>query len=342
MFTYALCVCLIAFVRGDMATIATTVLFCSAVIVVFALELTPSTDLLNSLFLLSIVVNGVLFLIGMSIYAIIPGYSKDGELWWRVSLFPQVATSAYFCLVIFFVNVADRGARLRRLCIVLSTYFLLFSGIRSALIAAFLAGGYVMLVRTGRLRRAGARILYLASTVVVFVTSLFMTQLLLLVPAFGNPTLNMYLFRTSGGFESEAEAAKAIFRTWLWSEHLRIAAQNPLFGIGTFDFFAVSSFDPMFADMSSGSEAYLTGLLARVGLPVILFVAAFVAAIMRGIRVDDETVPVVGLFLFLAMLAYGSFINAYDFVFLVMIGLLSAPRMRSKRSLPGSLRRAES
>ena len=164
------------------------------------------------------------------------------------------------------------------------------------------------------------------------VVSLFMTQLLILFPAFGNPALNVYLFRSESGLESEAEAAKAIYRTWMWAEHFRLASHNPLLGIGTFDFGTLSTDDPLFSDLSNGSETYLTGLLARVGLLAVLLFASFGSAMLAGIRSNDDTRPVVGLFLFVAMLAYGSFINAYDFVFLVMIGLLARGASESVRS----------
>jgi len=117
-----------------------------------------------------------------------------------------------------------------------------------------------------------------------------------------------------------------IYRTWIWSEHLRLAAQNPIFGIGTFDFLSLSDFDPLFGDRSRGSEAFLTGLYARVGLPALILVAAFVAAIVNSVKANRHLNAIVGLFLFIAMLAYGSFLNAYDFVFLIMIGLLASAR----------------
>ena len=319
---YAIVVSAVALVRGDYQTLASTLLLCSALVVIFAGRLSPSVDFLNRLFLLSIALNSLLFLLGRTIYAVIPGFSTGGEFWWRVSAFPAVATSAFFSLIVFFLNLRHRDAYLRKVCLVVSLYFVLFSGIRSALIAGILAGGYMLLVRARFVKRTPTKVVYLFFAVIVLVSSLFLTQLLLTIPSFSSEGLNMYLFRSAEGLQSQEDAARAIYRTWLWSEHLRIASQNPILGVGTFNFGLVSSIDPLFG--ANGSEAFLTGLYARVGVPAVLLVAALLSAIVRGLESNDDMHILVGLAMFVAMLAYGSFINAYDFVFLVMIGLLAA------------------
>jgi len=321
---YAIVVSVIALARGDYQTLASTLLFCSALVVIFAGRLSPSVDFLNRLFLLSIALNSFLFLLGRTIYAVIPGFSTGAEFWWRVSVFPSVATSAFFSLIVFFLNLRHRDAYLRKVCLLVSLYFVLFSGIRSALIAGILAGGYMLLVRAGLVKRTPAKVVYLFLAVIVLVSSLFLTQLLLTIPSFSSEGLNMYLFRSAEGLQSQEDAARAIYRTWLWSEHLRIASQNPILGVGTFSFGSASSVDPLFSDLSNGSEAFLTGLYARVGVPAVLLVAALLSAIVRGLESNDDMHILVGLAIFVAMLAYGSFVNAYDFVFLVMIGLLAA------------------
>ena len=323
MSAYVLVVCAVAAMRGDTQTILNTLLFGAAIVAILACRVAPSVGMLNRLLLASIAINAVLFLLGRSIYAVIPGFSTGGELAWRVSVFPFVATSAFFSLVVLFLNVLEPGAPLRRTCLLLSAYFLVFSGVRSALIAGVLGAGYLLLVRMGRLRRTSAKMTYLTLALAAFIASLFWGQLLLLAPLFGDGFVGEYLLRSTNGLESADDVAKAIYRTYLWAEHLRIASQNPLFGIGTFDFDAVTMIDPNFSAPSRGSEAFLTGLFARVGLPALLFVVALCTAIARGVRRGGHAHFVVGLTLFIAMLAYGSFINAYDFVFLVMIGLLA-------------------
>ena len=320
---YALTVMLIAVVRADFQTFYNTTLFAGAALVILVYRLTPSVNLINGLFFASIVVNTMAFASGRSIYAVLPGFSEDGELWWRISLFPKVAPSAFFALIVLFVNISRRGGTLRRTCGVLAAYFVLFSGLRSALVAGLLAALYYGLTRRGKLKRTSAKMTYLVLSLAFFVVSLFATQLLLLLPAFGSEALNIYLFRAEGGLESEADVARSVFRTWLWAEHVRIAAANPIFGIGTFEFGALADYDPVVGQLGAGSESFLTGLYVRVGLPTLLLVAGFLAAIRSGAHSEERLRYVIGLLMFVAMLSYGSFINVYDFVFLVMIGLLA-------------------
>lgn len=323
MVLYVLSVSLVAVARGDFQTVISTGLFAASVVVVFVYRLTPSVNLLNELFLASIVVNSLSFLSGRSIYAVLPGFSADGDLWWRISLFPHIATSAFFSIIVLFMNVLHREGVLRKTCLMLAIYFLLLSGLRSALAAGLLASLYLVLARAGLLSRPSAKLVYLAASMAVFIGSLFATQLLLMLPDLGSETLNTYVFRSEVGLENEADVAKSVYRTWLWVEHLRIASENPVFGIGTFDFAALADYDPVVGEWGIGSESFLTGLYARVGLPMLLLVAAFIAAIVRGGHSGGHLSFVIGLLMFVAMVSYGSFINAYDFVFLVMIGLLA-------------------
>lgn len=323
--SYMLVVALIAAVRADFRTIVSMALFTAGVVVVFAYRLVPSVNLLNRLFVASIVAESISFLLDRSIYAVLPGFSHDGELWWRISLFPNVAPSAFFALIVLFVNLLRRGGSMRWPCTGLAVYFLIFSGIRSGLVAALISGLYVGLVRMGMLKRPSAKITYLVVALAVFVTSLFATQLLLLLPNFGSEGLNVYLFRSESGLKNEDDVAKSFYRAWLWTEHLRIASTNPVFGIGTFDFSAIANFDPIIGGEGTGSESFLTGLYARVGLPTLLLVAAFVSAVRHGAHAGDHLKLVIGLLMFVAMLSYGSFITVYDFVFLIMVGLLAGP-----------------
>ncbi len=317
-------VSLTALARGDVQTVASMGLLCMTLAVLFIYRLAPSVSFLNVLFLASSVMSELAFAAGTNTYSVLPGLSAEGDFWWRVSLFPHVATSAFFALLVLLVNIVDRAGRLRKTSMVLALYFLVFAGIRSALVAGVLAGSYHFLAGHRLLRHHRTKMLFLPAAVATFVISLFMNQLLLLLPATNSDLLNTYLFRSAEGLSGEDDAAKTIYRTWIWTEHLRIASQNPLLGVGTFDFTDLSGTDPGAGGESRGSESFLTGLYARVGLPVLLFIGAFLDAISRGVRAHRDLPVIMGIVLFVAMLAYGSFINAYDFVFLTAVGLLNA------------------
>lgn len=311
----------VAFLRSDFQTVASVGLLALTVAVIFAYRLAPPIRLLNVMFLISIVASAGLYALGWSSSTIIPGYSLDG-LWWRISLFPSVATSAFFSLIILFGNLLYDTGRLRKLCIILSAYFLIFSGLRTAVLVGGLAGVYCLLSALGWFTRYRTKVSYLIFSVVVLIGSFYVIQLLMLFPDLGTE-LNLYLFRASNSAMTDEEAALLIFRTLLWAEHFRIAQDNLLFGIGTFDFTALSD---ELGKLSIGSESFVTGLYARVGAASVLLVLAFVVAIAQGIKSGRHIHLVVGLFLFAAMFAYGGFIAVYDFVFLVMVALIAPER----------------
>jgi hypothetical protein len=311
----------VSLVRADLPTITSTVLMTLVLTIIAGERLSPSFALLNRIFLASIPISLATYLAGTNIYGIVPGLGLDDTLWWRISLFPVVPESAFFSALILCINLLDRRLPMRRTCIVLSIYFLIFSGLRSALIGTALALAYHAAVQRGWLRRPRAKMLWLGGTALLFVASLLMSQLLAFAPSIGNEFLNVYLFRSEGGLESSDDVTRTVYRTWLWSEHFRIAAENPIFGIGTHDFAELAD-APGDLGVGTGSESFLTGLYARVGLPTLLFLAFFVTMLWRQVRRGNELPCLIALLLFVAMLAYGSFLVPYNFVFLAMIGLL--------------------
>lgn len=95
--------------------------------------------------------------------------------------------------------------------------------------------------------------------------------------------------------------------------------QSPLIGIGTFDFKTVANDTRLLSQ--SGSEAFLTGLLARFGLIAMLCIAGFVSVANRAMREKNNVAAAMVLIVLCTMLGYGSIVTTYDFAFLVMIGL---------------------
>jgi hypothetical protein len=327
---YLVLVCVVAASRADLSTMLTVGLLSGTMITVLLMRPGLNTSALNAAFLLSIPLSIGLFFSGRSIYAVVPGMSVGRELW-RVSLFPFIAPSAYFALVVFLMNVVRRDGLLRRTTLLLSAYFLIFSQTRSAWMAGGFALALVLAGRFGWLRSARARVWYVVGATVAFVLSLVAGPLLAFVPALSSGWIGRYVFRLSGGNASPEEISASIFRTWIWTEHGRLFWSQPLVGVGTFDFMASARFDPLFLQETSGSESFLTGIFARVGLLALLFFAGIFAAMTRALRTGDSLPALMAIVLFVAMLAYGSFLNAYDFVFLcIFIPLVSTANARAE------------
>lgn len=323
---FIIVVVFIALARADFQTVFTFGLFGAAIIGILTFQVSPPPNLLNSLFLISIVLSALCYALGRANYSIIPGYAVDA-VYWRISLVPQIAESAFFALIVFFVNLLCKEARFRRTCMILSLYFLLFAALRTTVVAAILASGYLLLTRMGIVRNRRQGLIYFFAAIGSFVGLLLVPELLLKLANL-NSDLNFYLFRAVGDVASEEAVVESVFRTRLWAEHLRIAEANLLFGIGTFDFGALS---PTLGDKTIGSESFITGLYARIGLPAAILVLAFVGAISQGLRSDGRLHMVAGIILFVAMLAYGGIVAAYNFSFLCMMGLLAAPPVIRER-----------
>ncbi|WP_432240596.1 O-antigen ligase family protein [Herbaspirillum robiniae] len=318
---YTLLVSAIALVRADYATIASTYLLCATLAVIYANQLRAPLSLLNALLLASIVAGTLTNLLGTNLYSVIPGLSRDNELWWRISLFPQVATSAFFCLTVFFLNILFRSAALRKTTLCLSAYFLFGSGLRSALLATMLAGLYYLLLRLGILKSNRAKLIYFFGAIIGFVTSLLASPLLIFLS--GNEFVNSFLFRTHSATVSEADVFRTIYRTWIWSEHIRMAADEPIIGLGTFNFIELAQFNPFIPSVSTGSESFITGLYTRVGLLALLFLWAIYTMIGTGLRHNRSTPLIAGLIFAISLLSYGSFINPYNLVFLIIVSSMT-------------------
>lgn len=319
--SYTVIVIGVAIVRTDFSTVSSTLIMGATLFAIASAKLAPRPQILNWLFFASILGGLISYLTGNSIYGVIPGLSLDEELWWRISLFPVVPESAFFSAIILLVNLSHRDLPMRRTCIALALYFLLFSGLRSALIGTLMALALMFAVDRHWLKSPRAVMRWLLASCISFVVFLLLSDLIAAVPAFRSEFLNSYFFRAEEGLSDSEDLTKAIYRTWLWSEHLRIAASNPFFGIGTFDLSAISD-NSVEWSAGSGSESFLTGLYARVGLPTLLLLGFFSSTIWRQVKGGRVLPALMGSLLAVAMLAYGSFLVSYNFVFLVLVGLI--------------------
>lgn len=303
-----------------------------------------TTRLLNRLFALSIVVGTLAFAADLAPYGLLPGqYGEGGDrgIAWRVSLFPYVPESAFFALLVLLQNRFDtrRGVG-RWLWIAAALYFLLLSGVRSAVIAWLMCEAYLLLSRVRPLaapnRRVATMLLLVAGFVVVLSGS---GALLLLWPGIADSPVSSWMFREFAGDLSEDAIEQSVYRTWLWGQHVELFASSPLVGIGSFDFGGITG-SLVEGASDTGSESFLTAWLARVGLcllPLLWMLLSLSASAARRM----VALPACALLIFfVAALAYGSFIVPYNLVFLLLFSLLLArpARMRvdTRRPRAGS------
>ncbi len=321
--------------RGDGATLLTAGLFALSLMWLGARPTRLSLATINRLFAASIIAGGAFYLAGWSDFGLLPGQYGEGAdrgLEWRVSLFPLIPESAFFALIVLLANQLQGRGRSRWIWCSVALYFLVFSGLRSALIAFLLCETYVLLTAHAKVFARRGRCVLLVALLVLFLLSVAGSNALLLVPGIADGPLGVYLLRDAADDLSTESLGQSVYRSWLWLQHLDIFFSSPWIGVGSFEFSSLASESLIEGHAGSGSESFVTAWLARLGLatlPLFAYVGGlFAAAAGRPTPFDACLCLVLGV----AAFAYGSFIVPYNFVFLLIFALLlDAPRRRHVR-----------
>lgn len=319
--------------RGDYRSIASLGLLSISLAVIFQIRPRVSVSLVNFLLICSALITTIMFYFKLSIYTFVPGIGSSYDLWWRVSPYPSVAEGALLATFAFIVNLMITGQPFRRLMLFISMYFIVLSGSRTAISATAISGLYVFLRRKGLLDHRGVRISFVIGILVLFVTLIFASQLLFLLPFADNAVLRALILRDEAvrGFDFGGQVGTAAIREWVFNQHIAAFRESPFIGIGTFDLRMLNSGYGALDNSVTGSEAFITGMLARIGLlSTLLFAALFVVRQpLSGAARELSTATRIALVV--AMVTYGSFVNVYDVVFVLMIvavagGIEPSPR----------------
>lgn len=322
----------ISLARDDLPTLLTVGLFVLALMWLAAEPVRLSLFLINLLFAASIAAGGLFYLAGYSDFGLLPGQYAEGAdrgLEWRVSLFPFVPESAFFALIVLIANqVQARGGK-RILWCGIALYFVLLSGLRSAVGALLLCEAYLWVSAGGRRLTALGRAALIVMLLALFVASVAASSVLLLIPEFAPGPLANYLLRSAADDVSAESLSQSVYRGWLWLQHLELFAGSPWIGVGTFEFASLVD-DVIEGHVGTGSESFVTSWLARLGTAAIPFFYYVGSLFARATRQSEPLDACVCLVLGVAAFTYGSFLVPYNFVFLLMFGmLLSSPQKRS-------------
>lgn len=331
---------LVALGRGDFSSLLSAGLLALTLVWIAQSPTHLPLKTLNGLFLASIGVGTVFYFAGLSDYGVIPGQhlvGLDRGIAWRVSLFPYVPESGFFALVVILANQLLGTGRSRVVFMVVAGYFLVFSGVRSALIALILCEAYVLFARRPGGAGAGLKTALLWALIATFLLFVSAPTILLLVPGIAEGPIGSYLFREAAANLNEASITQSSYRGWLWGRHFDLFLSWPLTGMGTFEFADLNPTDAL-AAMGTGSESFLTSWLARVGLCFLPFVYYLVRLGDRSAALPTPFEACVFVTLWVAALAYGSFIVPYNFIFLLLFGLLMRQRAEEPPALPAEQR----
>jgi len=321
-------VALLSAAHADAATLVSVGTLCAMLVAIRQTNAVVSLTLVNVLFFASIFITETQYLLGSARYGVLPGQAVNDIVSWRASLFAYNVTPSWlFSLIVIGLNwFYNRSFAYRSAMILLGMFFLVFSASRTALLALGLCITFLGCTRVIAFRERTFYKMFIPVALVAFVLMLNAEQVLILLTGFDNPLVNAVLFRSEEGVANIDQASTSIVRTFIWAQHLQLFFQDPLFGVGTFNLLDTA---PEFATVaSSGTESFLTGLFARIGIAAVLFVVFILQVANSAARHRDHLSFSLMIIFAVTSLAYGSYIVPYDFIFLAMFGAMNFSRGR--------------
>ena len=222
-------------------------------------------------------------------------------------------------MAILLANLSMKGQKYRGFFLVIASYMLIFAGNRTAIFGAALGMFYLWLSSRSFMKEDKGRWLFFLLAISVFVFTVFGSELLLQLPVANNSFVREVLLRDESlgaSFDAGGQVGTAAIRVWIIEQHLSIFGQNPLLGVGTFNFVEFTTGYGVIDDLTTGSEAFVTALFARIGLVAVLL---FVALLFTRHPGNQNLALCFRISLAAGMITYGSFVNVYDFVFILLV-----------------------
>ena len=249
--------CLLAFVaavvvasvpRGDAPTVLSAGLLALTLIWLTTAPAVIKLATINRVFVLSVLVAGIFYAFGWSEYGLLPGQYREGEdrgITWRVSLFPYVAESGFFALIVLLANqMHGRGLR-RAIYVAAALYFLLLSGVRSALLGWLLCLVFMAIDRHCALaaqhRFVRLRLALIAGLLLSFLAIVLSSTALQFFPELTQGPLGSYLLRAAADDVGAESIGQSVYRGWLWVQHIDLFVSSPLVGVGQYEFASLTS-----------------------------------------------------------------------------------------------------
>jgi|GEM_PF-5681161 len=267
----------------------------------------------------------LLILIGVSIkllsdfnhyYELAPSFSDLFNSRLRVSFFPNVAYTGILSLgMLMILSSSKERAKNHPVVLAISIYFLVFSFVRAALLAALV---YLILRHVfGKYRRPRPQRLFWIAVIVGFGFNLaaFLSAPILYALQ-GNHLVSVFLLRGMTDL-SVGDILYQMYRPWLWSAHLHLFFSSPEWmGWG-------SSYQAMLDEggtplTTSGSESLPTRLLATYGIPGALFTFYLVRRLRVSASRDDRWACACFPAIFILMMNWGSVFHPSDGMFVIL------------------------
>jgi hypothetical protein len=318
---YLVVIAIIAVARRDFDAISTTLVLVVPLMIVLNSRVRASPKLLIGLFWLSVLWSVVSYYLGLNLYGFLPGQTLlnlHQGLWWRISLFPyhpSISSGLFALLILYGILCLHWTTRFRWVSVAVAAYFMVLSGSRTALLAAFLVFGFSFLAR--HLRHGWRRLLPVAFLGVLLMSMIVVNAPSLLVRLAPESDLLASFFYRSTSLPSVDILSKQFARPGMWRQYQEILLGHMLVGVGSFDM------RHYFPGSTNWSESRVGYLLARDGLVCILFFYALFMILRKGIIDPSLGGLFYGVVVSISFLYYSSYLNTYNFMYLAVIGLLN-------------------
>lgn len=310
---------LFALYNNDIIGVVNILVFSGAIYTIYYYKLVLSLKLINFLFILSVIISIVSTLIGLNEHGFIPGQyfgtsdfylSGEGALW-RVSLFPFLTTpfSGAFSLIVFVCNYLYKyKSKINYLILFTSLYYIVFSANRTVIIILLSLVLFEFLYkRKNYFLKKLLPALVLSGTIILTVTPILLHQF------DTGPVTNALLYRSTD--KPDIFALESNTRVILWNNILYVYNQSPITGVGNFDLY---EYVP---DAPSHSECKWLSLLARYGIATILLFFFIYSRYLISLKRDVKSEAWVSIMIIMYMMFYGSFMEVYNLIFFIMLGL---------------------
>jgi len=314
----------LSFIRSDYSTLISALLFSLLIFNVLYFNLTPSLRLVNTIFLISVILSVPLYYSGYSIYGFIPGQANivtnNEFLFGRVSLFPNVTTSIYFSFIVFILNYFfNKNLYQKIIFLILSLYFIYFGISRTVLMLLLFILFLSYLFTKAPLEKNWLYqiifpILFIGLPLLIVI---FIDDIVGYLLSLHNEFISTYFFR---GYTTVDDVINDIARTNIWTEHIRLFKEYP-WGLSPeqINMFANSSVHLS----DGGSESFMTRILVRYGFGAFFFYIFLVSILNRAIHERNSYMYIFFYIIVFLGLTYGAFFTAYNMLFLVFISSIN-------------------
>ncbi|EAQ36401.1 hypothetical protein NB311A_20726 [Nitrobacter sp. Nb-311A] len=278
-------------------------------------------DLVRLYVLLILVGVSIKFLSDLNHYGLIPGYSDPVYGRMRVSFFPNVAYTGLLSLGMLMVLTSSKQrAKRHPIVLAVAVYFLVFSFVRAALIAALI---YLALHHFfSKYRRPRPVRLFWIAIIVGFGFNLaIFSSAPILYLLQDNQVISTFLLRGQTNL-SISDILYSLYRPWLWNAHLHLFFSSPgWMGWG-------SSYQAIFEASekplaTNGSESLPTRLLATYGLAGILFTLYLVGRLRVSAFRDDRWACASFPAILILMMNWGSVFHPTDGMFVLLMLMIT-------------------